>query len=175
MDYSRDGSDEERFTTEQISALEDSPGGPKTILSYMSIGAAEDHRWYWQPRVPGVPVEDEMVDLVRSIATYARVTHDHPDFQVCVQIAEELSPHPDYVEAVSGIGTVDLFYDGNRRQPAEELRWSVKQLDRFKAAGRPVLVTDYVTRPARLDAFCGRLSRTGTYPTPRAATSTLSP
>ena len=48
MDHSRDGSDEERFTAEQISALEDSPGGPKTILSYMSIGEAEDHRWYWQ-------------------------------------------------------------------------------------------------------------------------------
>ena len=105
-----------------------------------------------------------MVDLVRSIATYARVTHDHPDFQVFVHNAEELSLHPDYVEAVSGIGKEDLFYDGNGRQPAEELRWSVKQLDRFKAAGRPLLVTEYVTRPAKLDAFYARALSHGYVP-----------
>ncbi len=48
MDYSRDGSDERKFTAAQISALKDSQGGPKTVLSYMSIGEAEDYRWYWQ-------------------------------------------------------------------------------------------------------------------------------
>ena len=142
MDYSRDGSDDEKFTAAQISALKDSPGGPETVLSYMSIGEAEDYRWYWQrswdsnrdgrpdagapawlgrsnpdwpgnykarywdpawqaivydyvdrvlaashdgvyldivdayqhwePREPGVPVEDEMVDFVKDIATNAR-------------------------------------------------------------------------------------------------------
>ena len=234
MDYSRDGSDERKFTAAQISALKDSPGGPKTVLSYMSIGEAEDYRWYWQrswdanrdgrpdagapawlgrsnpdwpgnykvrywdpawqqivydyvgkvlaagydgvyldivdayeywePRAPGVPVEDEMVDFVKSIATYARVTHDHPNFQVYVQNAEELSLHPDYVRAVSGIGKEDLFYDGNSRQPAEEVGWSVKQLDRFKAAGKPVLVTDYVTRPTKIDAFYGKALSRGDVP-----------
>jgi uncharacterized protein (TIGR01370 family) len=29
----------------------------------------------------------------------------------------------------------------------------VQQLDRFKAAGKPVLTTDYVTRRAKIDAF----------------------
>jgi cysteinyl-tRNA synthetase len=48
MDYSRDGSDEEKFTTDEISALKDSPGGQKRVLSYMSIGEAENYRWYWQ-------------------------------------------------------------------------------------------------------------------------------
>jgi endo-alpha-1,4-polygalactosaminidase (GH114 family) len=37
-DYSRDGSDEKKFTADQINALKNSPGGPKTVLSYMSIG-----------------------------------------------------------------------------------------------------------------------------------------
>jgi cysteinyl-tRNA synthetase, unknown class len=227
MDYSRDGSDERKFTAAQISALKNSPGGPKTVLSYMSIGEAEDYRWYWQrswdanrdgrpdagapawlgrsnpdwpgnykvrywdpawqeivydyldkvlaagydgvyldlvdayeywqPGGPGAPdypdAEAEMVDFVKSIATYARITQNHPNFQVFVQNAEELSRHPDYVQAASGIGKEDLFYDGNRRQPADEVRWSVRQLDRFKEAGKPVLVTDYVTRRARIDAF----------------------
>jgi cysteinyl-tRNA synthetase, unknown class len=34
---------------EVIPALKDSPGGPKIVLCYMSIGQAENYRWYWQP------------------------------------------------------------------------------------------------------------------------------
>jgi cysteinyl-tRNA synthetase, unknown class len=48
MDYSRDGSDAETFTPEEVATLKNSPGGPKPVLSYMSIGEAEDYRWYWQ-------------------------------------------------------------------------------------------------------------------------------
>lgn len=44
MDYSREGSDEEKFTADEISALKDSPGGQKRLLSYMSIGEAENYR-----------------------------------------------------------------------------------------------------------------------------------
>jgi cysteinyl-tRNA synthetase len=40
-----------------IPALKDSPGGPKIILCYMSIGQAEDYRWYWQPEWPQNPPE----------------------------------------------------------------------------------------------------------------------
>ncbi len=116
-----------------------------------------------------------MVDFVKSIANYARVTQNHPNFQVFVQNAEELSVHDDYVRTVSGIGKEDLFYDGNRRQPDSEVRWSVSHLDSFKAAGKPVLVTDYVTRRPRIDAFYDRARHAATSPTPRAATSTFSP
>lgn len=34
---------------ERIHALQHSPGGDKLILCYMSIGQAEDYRFYWQP------------------------------------------------------------------------------------------------------------------------------
>lgn len=47
IDYSQDGSDEERFTAKQISVLKTSPGGAKLVLAYMSIGEAENYRWYW--------------------------------------------------------------------------------------------------------------------------------
>jgi cysteinyl-tRNA synthetase, unknown class len=234
MDYSRDGSDERKFTSEEIAALKNSSGGPKIALSYMSIGEAENYRWYWQkswdknrdgrpdagapdwlgrsnpdwpgnykvrywdpewqaivydyvdkvlaagydgvyldvvdayqywrPREPGVATAAEMVDFVKEIAEYARVTQNHPDFQVYVQNAEELSTHPDYVQTVSGIGKEDLFYDGNRRQPAGEVRWSVKQLDRFKEAGKPVLVTDYVTQRDKIDAFYRKANSHGYVP-----------
>jgi cysteinyl-tRNA synthetase len=32
-----------------IPALKDSPGGPKLVLCYMSIGQSETYRWYWNP------------------------------------------------------------------------------------------------------------------------------
>src|SRR5207302_6778458 len=46
IDYSKDGSDAARYTKQQINALQHSPGGAKRVLSYMSIGEAEDYRWY---------------------------------------------------------------------------------------------------------------------------------
>ena len=48
IDYSSDGSEEGEFTSSEIEALADSPGGAKIVLSYMSIGEAEDYRFYWQ-------------------------------------------------------------------------------------------------------------------------------
>lgn len=48
IDYSADGSDESRFSAQQIHAVRNGPGGKKIVLSYLSIGEAEDYRWYWQ-------------------------------------------------------------------------------------------------------------------------------
>jgi len=56
MDYSADGDDETAFTAAQIAALKHSPGGEKNVLAYMSIGEAEDYRFYWQDDwTPGNP------------------------------------------------------------------------------------------------------------------------
>ncbi len=40
-DYSSNGGEDGEFT------LKHSPGGPKIVLAYMSIGEAEDYRFYW--------------------------------------------------------------------------------------------------------------------------------
>ncbi len=48
IDYSLDGSDEQRLSAEQVAVLKSGPGGPKLVLAYLSIGEAEDYRWYWQ-------------------------------------------------------------------------------------------------------------------------------
>lgn len=48
LDYSSDGSDQGAYTASAIQALKASPGGPKIVLAYMSIGEAEDYRFYWQ-------------------------------------------------------------------------------------------------------------------------------
>jgi cysteinyl-tRNA synthetase len=57
MDYSSDGTEDGEWTAAQIQGLRD-PGGdqPKIVLAYLSIGEAEDYRWYWQPEWgPGNP------------------------------------------------------------------------------------------------------------------------
>jgi len=44
IDYSWEGDDESRFTSGEVARLQNS----SKVLSYISIGEAEDYRWYWQ-------------------------------------------------------------------------------------------------------------------------------
>ena len=48
IDYSADGSESTRFSKAQIESLQNSPAGAKRVLAYLSIGEAEDYRYYWQ-------------------------------------------------------------------------------------------------------------------------------
>ena len=56
IDYSADGTEAGEFGATQIAMLRDGPTGPKIVLAYLSIGEAEDYRFYWQddwrPRAP---------------------------------------------------------------------------------------------------------------------------
>lgn len=45
-DYSYDGSDGQRYTSEEIAAVKKQLGGK--LVAYMSIGEAETYRYYWQ-------------------------------------------------------------------------------------------------------------------------------
>jgi len=47
MDYSSDGEESGEFSAVQIENLKHSPGGVKIVIAYMSIGEAEDYRFYW--------------------------------------------------------------------------------------------------------------------------------
>jgi cysteinyl-tRNA synthetase, unknown class len=47
IDYSADGTAATAFSAAEIAALKASPGGPKIVLAYLSIGEAEDYRFYW--------------------------------------------------------------------------------------------------------------------------------
>jgi len=80
------------------------------------------------------------------------------------QNAEELTSHADYVEAVSGIGKEDLWYDGDTPQPDSEVQWSLEHLDAFKDAGKIVVVVDYVTERNLIDDFYGKAESAGYIP-----------
>ena len=45
IDYSQDGSEEKKYTVNQINQLKDNTITP---IAYLSIGEAEDYRFYWQ-------------------------------------------------------------------------------------------------------------------------------
>lgn len=48
IDYSQDGTDQRRFTKENIESLKTIHGKQRFVLAYLSIGEAEDYRYYWQ-------------------------------------------------------------------------------------------------------------------------------
>jgi len=93
-----------------------------------------------------------MIDFVEAIATYARVTRNHPELLVFPQNAAEIIRDDDgdldaesdrYFAAVSGIGREDLFYDELTPQPPGEIAFSLLDLREFALRGKTVIVTDY--------------------------------
>jgi cysteinyl-tRNA synthetase len=46
-DYSLDGAESGRLTSAQVATLRD--GGRRTVLAHLSIGEAEEYRYYWDP------------------------------------------------------------------------------------------------------------------------------
>jgi cysteinyl-tRNA synthetase len=50
IDYSRSGDDEGRFTRAEVARMQVKPDGRRRIvLAYLSIGEAENYRFYWDP------------------------------------------------------------------------------------------------------------------------------
>ena len=83
MDYSAEGDDDTAFSAAQINALKHSPGGEKIVLAYMSIGEAEDYRFYWREGwKPGNP---EWLDVENPDweGNY-KVHYWHPEWQTII-------------------------------------------------------------------------------------------
>ena len=65
MDYSADGSELEEFTKDDVDDMKSSGDEEKLLLAYISIGEAEDYRYYWNISwAPGSPIwlEEENPD-----------------------------------------------------------------------------------------------------------------
>jgi cysteinyl-tRNA synthetase, unknown class len=163
---------------EVIPALKNSPGGPKIILCYMSIGQSENYRWYWDPDWEQNPPDwldlpdgtwagdhwvrywdqgretaaQEMVDFILDFTKYAR--RKYPGFGVFPQNAEELGIlHPEFMEAMTGIGVEDLYYGYPRDHEPSPADWTAEReaiLDQWVAAGKLVLTIDYTGRPEQI-------------------------
>ena len=66
IDYSADGSAAEAFSRSEVEAMRRMPdGGPRRVVAYMSIGEAEEYRFYWQKSwrtAPPAWLDDENPD-----------------------------------------------------------------------------------------------------------------
>jgi cysteinyl-tRNA synthetase len=113
----------------------------------------------------------DMVDFVKAIASYARVTRGRPNFQVFPQNGSQLATvDPSYIATVTGIGAEDTWTNGNRAQSRYQSEHVTAWLDLFRDAGKAVLVIDYPTTPRLIDAFYSAAEARGYVPynAPRA-------
>ena len=112
---------------------------------------------YWSPEgesgLNRSTAKREMIEFVLEIAEYTRQTSNNSEFGVFPQNGEALSIHRDYLEAVTGIGKEDTWYDGNDLQPGNYTEETIIHLDRFRDAGKLVLVIDYPEDPEKIQDF----------------------
>ena len=114
----------------------------------------------WQPTRR--TARREMVQFVEAIAVYARALQ--PGFLIVPQNAEELLVFPDYVRTIDAIAKEDLVFDKGQRRDGgrnteSEILQSKRLLDRARAAGRPVMVVEYLDSPAQIEAARRRIQR----------------
>lgn len=207
IDYAA-GRPQQPLKRADVARLKHKPtGGRRVVLAYLSVGEAEEYRFYWRaewkqtrpswlvgencnwPRnhlvrfwandwkaiimsgadsylariqdagFDGVyldlidayePLQRErgdaraqMIGFVSELAGTAR--RREPGFLVFPQNADELLVDRDYRNVIDGIGRESLlFREGQGRRSPEKVRARVERLRLLRAAGKPVLVVEYV-------------------------------
>lgn len=134
------------------------------------------------PELSRMEARRRMIDLIESIATYARMTRGIPGFLVFPQNAAEIIRDDDgafdaeterYLSIVNGIGQEDLFYDELAPLDSATTSSTIANLNEFRERGKVVLVTDYViaaddrspgTNGGRAADFIGRCRELGFIP-----------
>lgn len=108
----------------------------------------------------------DMIAFVRAVAEEAR--RRRPGFKVLVQNAEELVDELGYLSVIDGIAKEDLLFGEKEEEeanPEEDIAFSIGQLKKVKAAGKPVWVIEYLHEPQQREAAAKRLGELGFVPT----------
>ncbi len=87
-----------------IPALKDSPGGPKIMLCYMSIGQAESYRWYYQPEWGQNP--PEWMGETDPVWSDRWVQYWHPEWQAIIYGSPE-----SYLDKIIELGFDGVYLD----------------------------------------------------------------
>lgn len=106
-----------------------------------------------------------MVDFVARLAAHAR--KKNPNFVVILQNAEELLRNPLMVKTIDAVAKEDLFYGADhteRENDAGMIKTTLENLAFARAAGKPVLVLDYLKDPAKRAADRGKIEAQGFIP-----------
>jgi RTX calcium-binding nonapeptide repeat (4 copies)/Glycoside-hydrolase family GH114 len=118
---------------------------------------------------------NRMIDFVEKLAEYARVQKGKPDFQIIPQNGEELLKYDtdgSFLKTISAVGVEDLYYNETAAQSAASVAYRSGYLDKITAAGKPVLVIDYVSdgtgyqgnNKLRIDSFWQQATQAGYIP-----------
>lgn len=126
---------------------------------------------YWSDRRNGegfylkpATAAQRMISFVETIAYHARVERGQQNFYILPQNGEIILAYDadqSYLHTISGIGVEDLFYDELQPQPAAEIAYRLRWLNRISRRNKAVLSVDYVDRgtgyrgsnQARIDSF----------------------
>lgn len=106
--------------------------------------------------------EREMVAFVKAIAARARAKN--PRFLVIPQNAADLVRNPDYLQAISGIGVEDTWYNDDEAQELDHTARVLAALAKVRAAGKLALAIDYMTSEAKGADFARRARALGIVP-----------
>jgi len=103
---------------------------------------------------------NDMIELVKEIADYARETRGEADFLVFPQNGVAVMEESDgctFAEAINGVGSEDNFYfgdeDNNNELDEEHANEVTPYLDALVGAGKMVLAVDYLTDEDRIENF----------------------
>jgi cysteinyl-tRNA synthetase len=116
-----------------------------------------------ETRRAGDPVNEadaaaRMIALVAWIADYG-ATRRGGAFAVYPQNGERLLSYDTadtYLDAVSGFGVEDLWFNGTRRQPAGETAYRLPWLRQARDAGKTILTVEYLDESGRTTGANGR-------------------
>jgi cysteinyl-tRNA synthetase, unknown class len=116
-----------------------------------------------------------MIDFVGKLTEYARVQKGKPDFYVIPQNGEELLKYDtdgSFLRTISGVGVESLYFDQTSAQSSESINYRSAELNKVTAAGKPVLVIDYINdgsgyqgeNKQRIDSFWSKATTAGYTP-----------
>lgn len=107
----------------------------------------------------------EMIDFIVSLSRAAKA--QSPNFAVIMQNAEELLTDRDLLAAIDGVAKEDLLHgNGHRpdRNAPDTIRQSIAHLRRARAAGKPVLVVEYLPAGEVADTVKAEIAALGFVP-----------
>ena len=150
IDYSRDGTDAGTYSPSEISKIKSAGIIP---IAYISIGEAEDYRFYWNnswyvdppewlgrenPNWPGCYAVKYWYDEWKQIIFSYIDKADEFEYWSDPENGENFTRHNQWV------GMEDLFYNGTEKLPEHITSERIYYLDEAKKRGKVVLVVDYV-------------------------------
>jgi endo-alpha-1,4-polygalactosaminidase (GH114 family) len=144
------------FPREIIDLMRRKPDGSRRfIFAYLSIGEAEDYRYYWQD------------SWTREHPQWLDARARDKGFLVIAQNGDRLLSDPRFRAAIDGFAREDLLYGENRegnRNPRSSIIESVARLSLIAQAHKPVLVVEYPRDPALDNSLAEEINSLGFLP-----------